>query len=60
MQRSIAYRRYAEECRIMAESMNDDTYAKLLEIAAQWEQLARQCERRYSIDDQREILLEAG
>jgi hypothetical protein len=53
MQRYLAYRRYAEECRVMAEAMNDETYAKLLEIAAQWEQLAQQCERRYSIDDLR-------
>ena len=43
----------------LAENLSDEAHSKLLEIAAQWEQLAQQCERRFSIDDEREMLLEA-
>jgi len=59
MQKRLAYRRYAEECRVLAENLSDEAHSKLLEIAAQWERLAQQCERRFSLDDEREMLLEA-
>jgi hypothetical protein len=59
MQRPVAYRRYAEECRALAENLDDAEHGRLLDLAAQWEQLARQCERRYSLEDQREMLIEA-
>src|SRR5690348_3567169 len=41
MQKPVAYRRYAEECRALAENLDDAEYARLLDLAAQWEQLAR-------------------
>jgi hypothetical protein len=46
--KSVEYRRYADECRSLADKLkNGDGRAQLLDIASAWEKLALEHERRF-------------
>ena len=48
MNKSVEYRRYADECRSLAEKLKPgDGRAQLLDIATAWESLAVEHERRF-------------
>jgi hypothetical protein len=48
MSKSAEYHRYAEECRSLAEKLKPgDGRAQLLDIAAAWDSLAKEHERRF-------------
>ena len=48
MSKSVEYRRYADECRSLAEKLKPgDGRAQLLDIAAAWDSLASEHERRF-------------
>jgi hypothetical protein len=48
MSKSVEYRRYADECRSLAEKLKPgEGRAQLLDIAAAWDSLAKEHERRF-------------
>jgi hypothetical protein len=47
------FREYAAECIRIAQSMNDEDRAALLEMAEAWEDLARAAERREHTESER-------
>ena len=46
MTKAAQYRKYAEQCNDVAKTLQDERKATLLEIAAAWENCAREAEER--------------
>lgn len=44
--RSVEYRELAQQCRRIASLLKDDARAELLEVAASWDRLAEDSEKR--------------
>jgi hypothetical protein len=50
MNKAVDYRQYADECRVLASSLNtEEGRSQLLKIAAAWDALANERDRRQGV-----------